>query len=44
MYNIGALAIRIGFCGPEYYNYNKGTPRNSIGNYLGPYSSRVVGA
>ena len=21
--NIGALIIRIGFCGPVYYNYNK---------------------
>ena len=25
--NIGALTIRIGFWGPSYYNYNKGTPK-----------------
>ena len=37
--NIGALIIRIGFWGPLYYIYNKEPPQNSIGNYLGPYSS-----
>ena len=25
--NIGALIIRIGFCGPLYYNYNKEPPK-----------------
>ena len=32
--NIGALIIRIGFCGPLY---NKEHPKNSVGNYSGPY-------
>ena len=37
---MGALIIRIGFRGPLYYNYNAEPPpkKNSIGNYLGPYS------
>ena len=25
--NMGALIIRIGFSGPSYYSYNKGTSR-----------------
>ena len=37
-FNIGALMIRIGFWGPLYYKiiWN---PQNSIGTYLGPYST-----
>ena len=35
--NIGALVIRIGFWGPLYPNFNKEPPKNSIGNYGGPY-------
>ena len=35
-YDIAALIIRIGFWGPLYRIRN---PPNSIGSYLGPYSS-----
>ena len=38
--NIGALIIRMGFLGPLYYNHNKETPKNRIGNYLDPWSTR----
>ena len=40
---IGALIIRTRFWGPLYYNYDTyGTPKNSIGNYLGPYSNCIT--
>ena len=35
---VGALIMRTGFWGIVYYNYNKEPPRNSIGNYAGPYT------
>ena len=31
-YSIGALTVRIGFGGILYYNYNKESPKNSVGN------------
>ena len=42
--NIGALAIRIGFWGPLYFNYNKDPPQKKIvevinGNYQSRYST-----
>ena len=37
--NFGALISRTGCWGPVYYTYNEEPPRNSIGNYEGPYVS-----
>ena len=34
-YNIGALIIRIGFGGRLYYTYDRQSPKNSNGKYLG---------
>ena len=34
-----ALIIRIEFWGILYYTYNQEPPQNSIGNYLGPYTT-----
>ena len=36
--NAGACIRGIGFWGPLlYYTYNEEPPKNSLGNYLGPY-------
>ena len=37
-FNIGALVIRIGF-GAHFDRFLLRNPQNSIGNYLGPYST-----
>ena len=35
--NIGALMIRMGSWGMVYCTYNREPPKNSTGNYLGPW-------